>query len=253
MVYQEPRTAFCVFETLLAGSVAGEPMANSELDIQPIDGAPSLKWRTYDALKSAIAGMDIYGDDAQLRLDERALSARFGVSRTPLREALAQLELEGLVRIVPRRGVYIARKTKAEMLEMITVWAALESMAARLVAEVATDEEIASLHALVDGFNGSDVGAHMFEYSDVNIRFHQAIISLSRCNMIVEMANGLFTHVRGIRRRTIYERDRARRSVVDHRDIVEALEARNGERAERLVREHTLKLRDHVERFVALD
>lgn len=228
-------------------------MANAELDIQPIDETPSLKWRAYDALKSAIAGMDIYDEGAQLRLDERALSAQFGVSRTPLREALAQLELEGLVRILPRRGVFIARKTKAEMLEMITVWAALESMAARLVAEVASDDEIASLYALVEGFNGVDVEAHMFEYSDVNIRFHQAIISLSRCKMIAEMANGLFTHVRGIRRRTIYERDRAKRSVIDHRDIVEALEARNGERAERLVREHTLKLRDHVDRFVTLD
>lgn len=225
-------------------------MANADLDIQPIDDAPSLKWRAYDALKSAIAGMDIYQDDAQLRLDERALSLRFGVSRTPLREALAQLELEGLVRIVPRRGIYIARKTKAEMLEMITVWAALESMAARLAAEVATEEEIAGLHALVDG---SDVGGQMSEYSDLNIRFHQAIISLSRCKMIEEMANGLFVHVRAIRRRTIYERDRARRSVVDHKDIVESIEARNGERAERLVREHTMKLRDHVDRFVALD
>lgn len=249
MVCQKPRAA----EDGRARDGATCFMANADLDIQPIDESPSLKWRAYDALKSAIAGMDIYQEDAQLRLDERALSLRFGVSRTPLREALAQLELEGLVRIVPRRGIYIARKTKAEMLEMITVWAALESMAARLATEVATDEEIASLHELVDGFNGSDVGSHMFEYSDVNIRFHQAIISLSRCKMIEEMANGLFVHVRAIRRRTIYERDRARRSVVDHKDIVEAIEARNGERAERLVREHTLKLREHVDRFVTLD
>lgn len=228
-------------------------MANADLDIGPIDDAPSLKWRAYDALKSAIAGMDIYQEDAQLRLDERALSMRFGVSRTPLREALAQLELEGLVRIVPRRGIYIARKTKTEMLEMITVWAALESMAARLAADVASDAEIAALHELISGFDGVDVDAHMFEYSDLNIRFHQAIIALSRCKMIAEMANGLFVHVRAIRRRTIYERDRAKSSIVDHKDIVEAIEARNGERAERLVREHTLKLRDHVDRFVALD
>lgn len=228
-------------------------MANAELDIRPIDETPSLKWRAYDALKSAIVCMNIYDEDAQLRLDERALSLRFGVSRTPLREALAQLELEGLVRIVPRRGIYIARKSKAEVLEMITVWAALESMAARLACEVATDEEIASLHALVDGFTSADVGSAMFEYSDVNIRFHQAIIGLSRSKLIADLANGLFVHIRAIRRRTIYERDRARRSIVDHKDIVEALEARNAERAERLVREHALKLRDHVERFVRLD
>lgn len=226
-------------------------MANADLDIRPIEEAPSLKTRAYEALRAAIASLDIYADQAQLRLDERALSVRFGVSRTPLREALAQLEQEGLVRIVPRRGIYIARKTKAEMLEMITVWAALESMAARLAADVASDEEIAALHALVDGFH--DVDAHMFEYSDANIRFHEAIIGLSRCRMIADLTTGLFTHVRAIRRRTIGENDRARRSIVDHKDIIEALEARNGERAERLVREHTMKLRDHVARYVVLD
>jgi DNA-binding GntR family transcriptional regulator len=228
-------------------------MTNAELDIRPIEEVQSLKSRTYDALKTAIASMNIYDENAQLRLDERALSLRFGVSRTPLREALAQLEQEGLVRIVPRRGIYIARRTKVEILEMITVWAALESMAARLATEVASDEEIAGLHPLVDAIASSGVDAHMYEYSDANISFHAAIIGLSRCQLVIDIANGLFTHVRGIRRRTIFEKDRARRSIVDHKDIVEALETRNAERAERLVREHTLKLRDHVERFVALD
>ena len=79
--------------------------------------------------------MNIYDEAAELRLDERELSERLAISRTPLREALARLEQEGLVRIVPRRGVYIVRKTKDEILQMITVWAALESMAARLITQ----------------------------------------------------------------------------------------------------------------------
>jgi DNA-binding GntR family transcriptional regulator len=228
-------------------------MASARLDIQPIEEAPSLKSRTYDALKSAITTMNIYDRDAELRLDERALSLQFGVSRTPLREALAQLDQEGLVRIAPRRGIFIVRKTKAEILEMITVWAALESMAARLVTQAASDAEIASLHGLIDTFTSVDVGIHMGEYSDANIRFHAAIIGLSRCGLISEITSGLFMHVRAIRQRTIFEQDRAKRSIVDHKEIVEALETRNSERAERLVREHTLKLRDHVETFVQLD
>ena len=118
-------------------------MARARLEIQPIEEVQSLKSRTYDALKAAIGTMKIYDSAADLRLDERALSLQFGVSRTPLREALAQLEQEGLVRIAPRRGIFIVRKTKAEILEMITVWAALESMAARLAAEIATDAQIA--------------------------------------------------------------------------------------------------------------
>jgi len=175
------------------------------------------------------------------------------VSRTPLREALAQLDQEGLVRIVPRRGIYIVRKTKAEILEMITVWAALESMAARLATKEASDEEIASLHELIDDFSADEIARKMGEYSDANIRFHQAIINLGKCALIRELTDKLFFHVRAIRHRTIFEQDRARRSIVDHREIVAALEARDTERAERLVREHTLRLRDHVERYVNLD
>lgn len=228
-------------------------MVRARLDIQPIEEVQSLKSRAYDALKAAIGAMKIYDDGAKLRLDERALSLQFGVSRTPLREALAQLEQEGLVRIAPRRGIYIVRKTKAEVLEMITVWAALESMAARLVTQVASDAEIANLHRLVDTFDSADLDSNMGEYSDANIRFHAAIIALSGCKLIAEITNGLFTHVRAIRERTISEQDRARRSIIDHKEIVEAMEVRNGERAERLVREHTLKLRAHVEKYVQLD
>jgi DNA-binding GntR family transcriptional regulator len=93
----------------------------------------------------------------------------------------------------------------------------------------------------------------MGEYSDANIKFHQAIISLGKCALITRMTDDLFYHVRAIRQRTIGEADRAKRSIVDHKEIVAALEARDTERAERLVRDHTLKLRDHVERFVNLD
>ena len=104
--------------------------------------------KVYDALKQAITAMDIYEGSEEPRLDERQLSEQLGVSRTPVREALFRLEQEGFVRIVPRRGVFVARKTKLEILEMITVWAALESMAARLITEHASDEEISSLRAL---------------------------------------------------------------------------------------------------------
>ena len=228
-------------------------MADTQLKIAPIGEGLSLKARAYEALKAAITNMNIYADDAELRLDERDLSQRFGVSRTPLREALAQLDQEGLVKIVARRGIFIVRKTKAEILDMITVWAALESMAARLATKHATAEELAGLHGLVDHFSQDKVAAKMGECSDANIKFHQAIISLGKNALIAEITDGLFFHVRAIRQRTIFEQDRAKRSVIDHKDIVSALEARDTERAERLVREHTLRLRDHVERYVNLD
>src|SRR4029077_8932266 len=139
---------------------------DTQLKIAPIGEGLSLKARAYDALKTAIMNMNIYADEAELRLDERDLSQRFGVSRTPLREALAQLDQEGLVRIVARRGIFIVRKTKAEILDMITVWAALESMAARLATEQASDQELAGLHELVDQFSQDEIARKMGEYSD---------------------------------------------------------------------------------------
>jgi len=197
--------------------------------------------------------MNIYDDGTELRLDERRLSEQFGISRTPLREALARLDQEGLVNIVPRRGIYIVRKSKAEILEMITVWAALESMAARLITQNASDDEVASLRTLCSTFDGEGVKARIDEYSDANIKFHQAILKMSKCALLNDMASGLFMHVRAIRARTISEQDRANRSIVDHMHIIEALEARNTDMAERLVREHTLNLKAHVERYVDMD
>ena len=228
-------------------------MSNLQLEIKPIGDGFSLKSKIYDSLKAAIMDMNIYDGSADLRLDERRLSEQFGISRTPLREALARLDQEGLVKIVPRRGIYIVRKSKAEILEMVTVWAALESMAARLITQNASDEEIASLRALCSTFDGEAVKARIDEYSDTNIKFHQAILKMSKCELLNEMAQGLFMHVRAIRARTISEKDRADRSIVDHMHIIEALEARNTELAERLVREHTLNLRAHVERYVDID
>jgi DNA-binding GntR family transcriptional regulator len=220
------------------------------LAVQPIDLTFSLKDRIYEALKETIAAMNIYEGTGEPRLDERQLSEDLGVSRTPVREAIARLEQEGLVRIVPRRGVFVARKTKTEILEMITVWAALESMASRLITENATDEEIASLRALFATIEGDTAQANIDEYSGMNIRFHQAIIKLSKSKLIETMTETLFIHMRSIRVRTIGENDRAQRSIIDHMNIIKALEDRDAQLAERLSREHTLGLAAHVEKNV---
>ncbi len=133
---------------------------------------------------------------------------------------------------------------------MITDWAALESMAARLIPERATDDEISSLRRMFATFEDDRVQARIDEYSDTNVRFHQALLGLSKCALINTMAENLFIHMRSIRMRTIGEQDRARRSIIDHMNIIEALEARDTELAERLARDHTLGLGAHVEKNV---
>ena len=202
------------------------------LDIQPIDTSFSFKNKAYAALKNVIVSMDIYRSRNDIRLDERQLAQDFGVSRTPVREAMAQLEREGFVRSVPRRGVYVVRKTKKEVIELITAWAALESMAARLITEHTIDPDIASLRRMFTTFEDGQIRAHLDEYSEVNIEFHQAIIRMSGNSVLIDLAENLFTHMRMIRRKTIGEKDRADKSIRDHMNIIEALEARDTARAE---------------------
>jgi len=224
---------------------------SANLAVTPIDTGLSLKDKIYVSLKEAITSMNIYADDAELRLDERRLSEQLSISRTPVREALARLEQEKLVQIVPRRGVYIVRKTKVEILEMLTVWAALESMSARLITLNATNDAIASLRSLLTSYSEGQVDDHIDEYSENNINFHQAILRMSGNQLICDTADNLFIHIRSIRARTIGEEDRAQRSIVDHMQIVEAIEARDPDLAERLVREHTLNLAKHVDTHVS--
>ena len=224
-------------------------MATADLALQPIDTL-SLKERIYEALKQSITAMNIYADSEEPRLDERRLAEKLGVSRTPLREAIARLEQEGLVRTVPRRGVFVVRKTKREILEMITVWAALESMAARLITLNANDDEIASLRTMFATFENNQVQAKIDEYSEANIRFHQAILRAGKCDLLIRMTENLFIHMRAIRMRTIAEDDRANRSIIDHMNIIEAIEQRKTDLAERLVREHTMDLAMHVQHNV---
>ena len=225
-------------------------MNTVRLALRPVDLNLNLKDKVYQQLKQTIATTDIYAGEDEPRLDERRLSKDLGVSRTPVREALARLEQEGLVRTVPRRGVFIARKTKREILEMITVWAALESMAARLITRDATDADIARLRTMFGTFENDQIQANIDEYSETNIRFHQALLRLSRCELLNTVAENLFIHMRSIRARTIADDDRASRSIIDHMNIIEALERRDTELAENLARQHTLDLGMHVEKHV---
>ena len=225
----------------------------SGLKLQALDASGGLRNLVCDAIKRAITEMNIYGHPGNLWLDERQLSQDLGVSRTPIREALGSLEQEGFVRSVPRRGVYVVKKTKREIVEMITVWAAIESMAARIAAQRASDEQVQALRVVLapakddvkDGRNGT--AALLDDYSQANMAFHRAIIGMAGCTLMTEMTDTMFIHMRAVRAVAMGQDDRAQRSLVDHAGIIDALERRDPDLAARLVREHTLGLAAHVE------
>ena len=219
-------------------------------EIIPLAQARGLKIQVYEALRELIGRMDIYTSQKPIRLDERALGEQLGVSRTPVREAISRLEQEGIVENIARRGAFVVRKSKCEILDIVDVWAALESMAARLATSRASDEEISQLRSKFATLDGDEARAHIDEYSDTNIEFHQTIIRLGHSELITQMANQLFFHMRAIRASTIGDRNRVAQSVMDHSRIIEAIEERDAYHAEQLVRDHALELAKHIERYV---
>jgi DNA-binding GntR family transcriptional regulator len=225
---------------------ASPAMADADIAIVRIAPETSFKNKAYQALKEAILKMDIYATPEPAMLDERALSERLGVSRTPIREAIAMLEQDGFVKTVPRRGIVVVRRNKTEIVDMIRAWAALESMAARLITTTARKKDITALRDFFKDF-GKDRRPedHIEEYSRANTAFHQALISLSESPVLVDMTNDILLHVRGYRQ--LIRKDRASTSLPEHLGIIEALEARDTELAEKRSRDHTLGLATYVE------
>lgn len=219
---------------------------SDSISVIPVAQDEGLKEKVFAALREAVVSLDIYATREAPRLDERKLAEELGVSRTPVREALSRLEQEGLVRNIPRRGTFVVRKTRSEIIQVIEVWAALESMAARLVTTSASDKDLKQFKNECQNYYTDDGGAPIDEYSEQNIKFHQKIIQLSNNQYLIETAKRSFMHMYAIRAATIKHSDRKLQSVIDHRLIIDALVSRKTEVAEMLVREHALKLAEHV-------
>jgi len=217
-----------------------------DVKLKPVAINFTLKDHIYDVLRESILEVDIYNDEEELRLDERQLAEQLGISRTPIREALARLAQDGLVEILPRKGVFIHRKSLDEIQDIIVTWAGLESVAAHLAAVDASDADIKALRKFAMNNSLSASHQELSQYSDANIKFHLAIFDLSGSPLLKSTAEGLLAHMYAVRRRAMGENDRASHSVADHMEIIDALGSRDRELAARLVREHTMRLHDHI-------
>ena len=222
-------------------------LEDEDFALAPLPASASLSTLAYRAIKDALAGLDIYASPEAVRLDARRLSRDLGVSRTPVREALMVLEQEGFVRCEARRGVYVVRRTRDEIVDIVHAWTALEGMAARLACTRASDAQLAALRSAFPDFYGEAPPPGAAAYADANIRFHQTVIALGGCPVISGLAENLLMHVRGIRNRALRQDGRAERSPREHAAIIDALCARDGERAEHLVRTHGLGLAALIE------
>ncbi len=224
--------------------------SQSGINLERLDVDWTLPDRAYEAMKRAIMAMRIYDRQEDLRLDERRLAHDLGISRTPVREALLRLQHEGLVRTLPRRGVFVVRKSKSEIVEVVLASAALEGMAGRLAASRASDAEIAGVRAQFKEVIRHPSKLDLEQYSALNLHFHQYIVDLAHSEMLSQLVETLKIHMRAIRARTMGDGTRMSRSPIEHQRIVEALEARDADSLEREIRHHGVSLADHVERFV---
>jgi len=173
-------------------------------------------------------------------LDETELAARFGVSRTPIREALIQLESMGLVVIRPRRGALVAELGPRQLVEMFELMSELEAVCARLGARRMTAIEQGALGAAHAACRAASQSADSDDYYYKNEAFHHAIYHGSHNQFLIDQAMALSRRLRPYRRLQLRVRDRLPASFAEHDALVTAILAGDGELAARLAREHVM-------------
>ncbi len=172
------------------------------------------------------------------RVQERALCERFGVSRTPLREALKVLASEGLLDLLPNRGAMVARLTVADLDELFPVMGALEALAGELACSRITDEELAEIRAVHYQMVLHYKRGELAPYFRLNQRIHEKIVEVARNATLANLYRGLAGRVRRARYVANMSRQRWDRAVAEHEQILAALDARDGPRLADLLKMH---------------
>ena len=157
-------------------------------------------------------------------LDETELAQRYGVSRTPLREAISQLAGEGLVLQRPRRGAVVASLSPQRLLEMFEVMAELEGMCARLAARRINDDDVTRLEQAHRDCAAAVAALDVDGYFYANERFHQAIFSAAGNQFLAEQASALQKRLRPYRRLQLRVRNRLQRSFEEHQGVLSAIQ-----------------------------
>lgn len=173
-------------------------------------------------------------------LDEIDLAQRFGVSRTPIREALSLLAGEGLVEIRPRRGAVVAQVTPQRLVEMFEVMAELEALCARLAARRMTEADLRALEEAHERCRTAAAGRDSDAYFYANEHFHQAVYNAGHNGFLSDQALSLQRKVRPYRRLQLRVRNRVQRSFEEHQAILDALKEGDAEKAVTAIRGHVV-------------
>ena len=212
------------------------------------DGVSSLQARVFEEIEGAILSGAFAGGES---LGEMKLSAELGVSRTPVLEALRQLELEGLVKIIPNKGAVVVGVTEKDIEDIYVIRMRIEDLAVRWAAESMTDEDCKALWEVVElqEFYAQKEDAERL--CEMDGTFHEAIYRFSRSKPLNHMLTGFHHYIRHARSISFKSSGRARASVGEHRAIAQALSERDGEAAARLMVDHIEKAKENLLKSLA--
>jgi len=170
------------------------------------------------------------------RLLEQELANELGVSKTPVREALHKLSEQGLVTLEPYKGAYVAQFSVEDLLEIMEIRAVLEGLAARLAAKTITEEALEELNALIERFEAVSKKGTPQDWIEANAQFHSAIAAACGNKILKELLSGFQRKI--LLSSTLGIGEDSQKSIKEHKDIVEALWARDPDRAEFFARRH---------------
>jgi DNA-binding GntR family transcriptional regulator len=195
----------------------------------------SLHDELLDRLRRMIIGGNFQPGD---KIPERRLCDQFGVSRTPLREALKVLAAEGLVQLAPNRGALVAALTPDELEECLPMAAAIESLVGELACEKITDEEIATIKSRHFGMLAALEAGNLDVTFAINHEIHRRIVAAARNPLLAAIYDTLFFRVGRSRLGPYLSRETIATAMADHNDIIEALEARQSQRLAGILKRH---------------
>ena len=203
----------------------------------------SLRGRVFNKLREDILSGK-YQDHEELK--EVAIGEELGVSRTPVREAFRQLELEGLIQIVPNKGAYVTGITAKDVKDIYMIRSSLEGMCARLATENITEEQLEELeeNVYLASFHASK--GHMEQMTELDNRFHHILYEACDSKMLEKLLQDFHQYVMRIRKKTLSTKERGIASNEEHRQIMEAIKAKNPDEAQRLDNMHMNNAYDNM-------
>ncbi len=200
-----------------------------------LDNYKPLRELVFESLREAIIEGRLKPNE---RLMEIQLAEEMGVSRTPVREALRKLELEGFVVMVPRKGAYVAGISMKDIVDVFEVRAALEALAAGLAAERITEEELDQLERYLVQIYELSEGDNINAIVEGDTSFHDVMYRASRNQRLVQIITHLQEQIQRFRMTSLSQPGRTRVALEEHKKIVDAVAERNVELAQHLAREH---------------